>query len=73
MEQYYVVPRQMTERLGTVTGLLTAREVAVLYGVTERTVLRWARAGRLPSFRLGERFRFAAEELPDERPERLGQ
>ena len=34
------------------TGLLTAREVAELIGVSSETVLRWTRRGDLPAFRL---------------------
>jgi excisionase family DNA binding protein len=34
------------------SGLLTAREVAKLLGVTPATVLRWTRAGELPAITL---------------------
>ena len=34
------------------SGLLTARAVADLLGVTPATVLRWTRAGELPAVRL---------------------
>ena len=34
------------------TRLLTAREVAADLGVEFRTVLKWAKAGELPAFRL---------------------
>jgi excisionase family DNA binding protein len=34
------------------TGLLTAREVSELLGVSAETVLRWVRAGKLPAIRL---------------------
>jgi excisionase family DNA binding protein len=34
------------------TGLLTAREVAKLLGVTPATVLRWTRASELPAITL---------------------
>jgi excisionase family DNA binding protein len=38
---------------------LTRGEVAALFGVTPRTVILWARAGKLPSFRTpGGTFRF---------------
>ncbi len=36
-------------------GLLTAREVAELLGLSANTVLDWFEAGRLPGFRLGGR------------------
>ncbi len=34
------------------TGLLTAREVADLLGVSTETILRWTRRGDLPAIRL---------------------
>ena len=34
------------------TGLLTAREVAELIGVSSETILRWTRRGDLPAVRL---------------------
>ena len=47
------------------TRLLTAREVAAALGVSTETVLRWARRGDLPGFRLPSgqlRFRLEAIE-----------
>lgn len=35
--------------------LLTAKEVAGLWRVSPKTVIRWARSGRLPSIALGAR------------------
>jgi excisionase family DNA binding protein len=47
-----------------VTRLLTAREVADLLGVSAETVLRWTRAGKLPSIKLpGGAIRFREEEI----------
>jgi excisionase family DNA binding protein len=47
-----------------VTGLLTAREVAGLLGVSPETVLRWTRRGELPAVRLpGGAIRYREEEL----------
>jgi excisionase family DNA binding protein len=44
--------------------LLTTREVAELLAVSPRTVLRRARAGELPAYRLGSNvLRFSADEL----------
>jgi excisionase family DNA binding protein len=46
------------------TGLLTAREVADLLGVSTETVLRWTRRGELPAIRLpGGAIRFRAGEI----------
>jgi excisionase family DNA binding protein len=45
-------------------GLLTAREVAELVGVSTETVLRWVRRGDLPAFRLpGRAIRFRQDDL----------
>jgi excisionase family DNA binding protein len=44
--------------------LLTARDVAELFGVSPETVLRWTRRGDLPGFRLpGGALRYRREEL----------
>ena len=52
------------------TPLLTVAQVAAFYGVTQRTVLRWAAAGKLPAYRLHDAVRFRREELPQEPPAR---
>jgi excisionase family DNA binding protein len=47
-----------------VTGLLTARQVAELIGVSPETILRWARRGELPAIRLpGGAIRFRQDDL----------
>jgi len=38
--------------------LLTSSEVAVMFGVAEPTIWRWARNNTLPVIRLGQRMRF---------------
>lgn len=44
--------------------LLTARQVAEWLGISTETVLRWARDGDIPSFRLrGRALRFSEREL----------
>lgn len=46
------------------SGLLTARHVADLLGVSAETVLRWTRRGELPAIRLpGGAIRFREDEL----------
>ena len=48
------------------TGLLTAREVAELIGVSAETILRWTRRGELPAIRLpGGAIRYREAELDD--------
>jgi excisionase family DNA binding protein len=47
-----------------VTGLLTAREVADLIGVSAETILRWTRRGELPAIRLpGGAIRYREDDL----------
>lgn len=46
------------------TGLLTARELAGVLGVSTETVLRWTRRGELQGIRLpGGAIRFREDEL----------
>lgn len=48
------------------TGLLTAREVAELMGVSSETILRWTRRGDLPAIRLpGGALRYREAELDE--------
>jgi excisionase family DNA binding protein len=45
-------------------GLLTSAEVASLFGVDRRTVVLWAKRGRIPALRTpGGQHRFRAEEI----------
>ena len=43
--------------------LLTAHEVAALLRIHEKTVLAFARAGKLPAVRVGKAWRFRASAL----------
>lgn len=44
--------------------LLTPREVAGMFRVSDKTVVRWAKSGRLPSFRTpGGHRRFYADQV----------
>ena len=46
--------------------LLTSAEVASLFGVDRRTVVLWAKRGRIPALRTpGGQHRFRAEEIRD--------
>ncbi len=47
-------------------GLLTARQVAELLGVTTETVLRWTRQGDLPAIRLPGTARGRIRYRPDQ-------
>ena len=43
--------------------LLTARQVAEILSLSAHTILDWAEAGRLPSFKLGHAVRFRQSEI----------
>ena len=48
----------------TPDGLLTSAEVAALFGVDRRTVVLWAKRGRLPALRTpGGQHRFRTDEI----------
>ena len=61
--------------------LLTASEVAELLGFSPATIVDWAEADKIPSYKLGGRLRFRSSEVeawledrrrgPDLRPGRL--
>jgi len=40
---------------------VTTNEIARRFGVCAESIRRWARAGRIPSFRAGGRYRFDIE------------
>ncbi|UKJ44262.1 helix-turn-helix domain-containing protein [Lysinibacillus sp. ACHW1.5] len=42
---------------------LTAKKVAELFNVTELTVYRWAKSGKVPSFNVGGVIRFDYDEI----------
>jgi excisionase family DNA binding protein len=46
------------------TEFLTAREYADVMKVTPRTVLKWIRAGDIPSVRVGRSIRIPASAVP---------
>jgi len=45
--------------------LLTARELADLLGFQAGTIVDWAEAGTIPSFKLGGRLRFRESEVAE--------
>jgi excisionase family DNA binding protein len=62
------VGRNGTGRVGTATSeapqLLRSHEVATIFDVTERTVINWAAAGKLPSLRtIGGHLRFRRDDV----------
>lgn len=60
-----VAPRPGTDKRGVDQHhLLRSHEVAVMFDVTERTVINWAAAGKLPSLRtMGGHLRFRREDV----------
>lgn len=48
---------------GTHQAGMTASEIAEHFGVTEKSVRRWALTGCIPAFRAGSRLRFDLEEV----------
>lgn len=62
-----VVPalrQDRSARVGMQTKLLRSSEVAALFDVTERTVINWAAAGKIPSIRtVGGHLRFRQEDI----------
>jgi len=53
-----------TRRTEEQDELLTSAEVAALFGVDRRTVVLWAKRGRLPALRTpGGQHRFRADEI----------
>ncbi len=47
----------------TPRSLISLSELAATLGVDERTAARWARSGRIPSYRAGRQWRFDAAEV----------
>jgi excisionase family DNA binding protein len=45
--------------------LLTAREAADHLGFAPATIVKWSRAGKIPSFKVGGRLRFRQSELDE--------
>lgn len=59
-------------RNGSGTTLMSAQEVATVFAVPRSTVSRWAKAGKLPSFKTpGGRYRFERAEVEKLLPEML--
>jgi excisionase family DNA binding protein len=57
-------PKQASEKRSDQHHLLRSHEVAVMFDVTERTVINWAAAGKLPSLRtMGGHLRFRREDV----------
>jgi excisionase family DNA binding protein len=55
-----VAEKQLTlaERIERIEGAMTADKLAELHGVSKITIFKQAKAGRIPSFRIGTCIRF---------------
>lgn len=54
-------PKKMlgiASRIAASDHVLSIDEVAVFLGLGKKTIERWARAGRIPSFKLGNQVKF---------------
>lgn len=47
----------------TIRPLLTAQEVAAIFGVSVRTIRIWSRSGKLNTVKVGREFRFRRADL----------
>ena len=50
--------KSLASRVRSMHGALDADELAKLLGVAKVTILRWAKRGKIPSFRIGTMVRF---------------
>jgi excisionase family DNA binding protein len=57
--------RKYEERPQEVTSLMTVEEVATYLAVTERTIYRLVKEGRLPAYRVGGQWRFKVAVLEE--------
>ena len=51
-------PLTLAERIERIEGAMTAEELVNLLGVSKITIFKLAKAGRIPSFRIGTCVRF---------------
>lgn len=55
----------LEEKIARYKGALTAKDLADLLNISPKTVFKLAKAGRLPSFRVGSAVRFDARHVID--------
>ncbi|HEY4381910.1 MAG TPA: helix-turn-helix domain-containing protein [Acidobacteriaceae bacterium] len=59
------MPLNIRERIATFDRAMTADELAAILGVSEITVYKHAKAGRIPSFRIGTCVRFCPQTVAE--------
>jgi excisionase family DNA binding protein len=65
-EQAEIVTLTLTETIArNVKGALTAKQLAGILNISPKTVFKMAKAGRIPSFRVGSAVRFDARHVID--------
>jgi excisionase family DNA binding protein len=65
-EQAEIVTLTLTETIArNVKGALTAKQLAGMLSISSKTVFKLAKAGRIPSFRVGSAVRFDARHVID--------
>jgi len=57
------VPLSLPEQIEQIQHAMTARQVAVILNVSPVTIFKHAKAGRIPSFRVGTAVRFCPRTL----------
>jgi excisionase family DNA binding protein len=58
-------PLTLAEQVERIEGAITARKLAKMLGVSKITIFKMAKAGRIPSFRVGTCVRFDPRKVAD--------
>ena len=65
-EQAEIETLTLTKKIARdVKGALTAKQLAAMLNISPKTVFKLAKAGRIPSFRVGTAVRFDARHIID--------
>jgi excisionase family DNA binding protein len=64
-EQAEIETLTLTKIARDVKGALTAKQLAAMLAISPKTVFKLAKAGRIPSFRVGSAVRFDARHIID--------
>ena len=65
-EQAEIQTLTLTKKIARdVKGALTAKQLAAMLAISPKTVFKLAKAGRIPSFRVGSAVRFDARHIID--------
>jgi excisionase family DNA binding protein len=65
-EQAEIDTLTLTKKIARdVKGALTAKQLAAMLAISPKTVFKLAKAGRIPSFRVGSAVRFDARHIID--------